>query len=70
MCIRDRRYTTEVVAANIQFIGGNANASNERDSNANAGAQNNTQANGSSNFMNQEYEVPVDSNFTSDDIPF
>ncbi len=61
-----KRYTTEIVASNIQFLGGpNANANSERQMNAQS-----DQAPAAGGFMNQDYDIPADSNFTADDIPF
>ena len=67
-----KRYTTEIVGSNVQFIGG-ANAGTGAGANSNTNSSsNNQQSNSGSDdsFMNQEYQVPVDSNFTADDIPF
>ena len=57
---------TEVVARNIQFLGGQPSASNNN-------YQNNQQDSSSSQdsgVMNQEYDISTDANFTADDIPF
>lgn len=51
-----KRYTTEIVASNVQFIGGNSDknaALKQADNAASAGS-----------------EVKTDANFASDDIPF
>tara|TARA_B100001971_G_scaffold91031_1_gene83987 strand:- start:55884 stop:56339 length:456 start_codon:yes stop_codon:yes gene_type:complete len=60
----NKRYTTEISAQTVQFIGGQAGASNydmqSNDANMN-------QAPSSSN---QDYNVSTDANFASDDIPF
>jgi single-strand DNA-binding protein len=64
-----KRYTTEIMAATVQFIGGAATAGN----NANAGAPttdrsyNQAPAN---EPMNQEYQISNDAHFAADDIPF
>lgn len=61
-----KRYMTEVVARNIQFLGGQPSASNNN-------YQNNQQDSSSSQdsgVMNQEYDISTDANFTADDIPF
>jgi single-strand DNA-binding protein len=53
-----KRYTTEINARNIQFLGG-------------ASKSNNSKQSGPSNEeFSQDYEIATDSNFTSDDIPF
>lgn len=61
-----KRYTTEVNASTVQFIGGreSASSSNNYDS---APSQNDGP---DDDFMNQNYNVNTDTNFTSDDIPF
>lgn len=67
----NKRYTTEIFANTVQFIGGQAGA------NAGAGA-NNGQFDQSNNSMDsnydqsasQNYNVSTDANFASDDIPF
>ena len=57
-----KRYTTEINATSVQFIGGNASAGNgDQPSQSNA---NNNQA------PSQEYNIAPDANFASDDIPF
>ncbi|MCP4914314.1 MAG: single-stranded DNA-binding protein [Oligoflexia bacterium] len=61
-----KKYTTEIVAKNIQFLGGQATqgAGNYQQQQAPAqGAMNES-------VMNQDYDISTDSNFTSDDIPF
>lgn len=61
-----KRYTTEINAKNVQFLGGQAGASQGRgqqDDYSQMGPQNNS-------VMNQEYDISTDSNFTADDIPF
>jgi single-strand DNA-binding protein len=61
-----KRYTTEVVASNIQFLGGasaGAGTSERATNSTDSGAA-------GTNFMNQDYDIPADSNFTADDIPF
>ncbi len=63
-----KRYTTEINARNIQFLGGQASASNSQ------GASNNDSYNQmapqNDSVMNQDYDISTDSNFTADDIPF
>ncbi len=57
-----KRYTTEINATTVQFIGGQAGAgSSSYDSQA-GGQMNNEPA--------QEYNIAADANFASDDIPF
>lgn len=55
----NKRYTTEINASTVQFIGGSAGTSVERDN---------------SSQMNQapsnDYQVSQDSHFAADDIPF
>ncbi len=61
-----KRYTTEINARNVQFLGGQAGASqgrSQQDEYSQMGPQNNS-------VMNQEYDISTDSNFTADDIPF
>ena len=66
-----KRYTTEINATSVQFIGG-ASAGKDRPQQEQgqasyAGAEAN---NGGSNLMAQEYQISTDANFTADDIPF
>jgi single-strand DNA-binding protein len=61
-----KRYTTEVVAKTVQFIGGTANAGAERSNSQGAGAA----PSYDSSMVNQEYDISTDTNFTADDIPF
>lgn len=68
-----KRYTTEINATTVQFIGGQANAN----SNSNAGANNYSQAGGQqqapsqdSNFSEADFNVASSDSFTADDIPF
>lgn len=59
-----KRYTTEINAATIQFIG---------DKGAGAGAGRDDQpgrSNNNNDPMDQEFNISTDANFTSDDIPF
>jgi single-strand DNA-binding protein len=63
-----KRYTTEINARNIQFLGGaSAGAGQSRDAGMNQAAPSQPQQNSA---MNQDYDISTDSNFTSDDIPF
>lgn len=59
-----KRYTTEISATTVQFIGANTGAG--------AGASNGASAGGfnQSSEPSQDYNVSTDSNFASDDIPF
>lgn len=64
-----KRYTTEVMAATVQFIGG-ATASNEnRAAGATSTDRSFNQAPATEN-VNQEYQISNDAHFASDDIPF
>ncbi|WP_127716622.1 single-stranded DNA-binding protein [Halobacteriovorax sp. HLS] len=63
-----KRYTTEINAKNVQFLGGastGASNSQSRDNSMNQDMNNNQ-----GGAMNQDYDISTDSNFTSDDIPF
>jgi single-strand DNA-binding protein len=60
----NKRYTTEILASTVQFIGG-ATASN------NANANNNVDSSYSqAPAPAQEYAVASDASFAADDIPF
>ena len=62
-----KRYTTEINAATVQFIGGQAQAgqsSYDNNSNMNQSAPQND------SMMNQDFNVSTDASFTADDIPF
>lgn len=64
-----KRYTTEINAKNIQFLGGmSAGQGNQTRSNDNDQYNQMTPQNDS--VMNQDYDISTDSNFTADDIPF
>jgi single-strand DNA-binding protein len=58
-----KKYTTEISATTVQFIGGQASAG------AGSHQQNNNSAPSASEPA-QDYSVATDSNFASDDIPF
>ena len=60
-----KRYTTEINAATVQFIGGQAQAGQTNQTN-NQGAPAQQQESG----QTQDYNVTTDANFASDDIPF
>lgn len=70
-----KRYTTEIVAKNVQFIGGRADAGQGAQGGYNQSqASNNDGFNqapaGGNSMIDQDYEIPNDANFTADDIPF
>lgn len=60
-----KRYTTEIVAKTVQFIGGQASTGAGAGREAQSGAPTYD-----SSMVNQEYDISTDTNFTSDDIPF
>lgn len=61
----NKRYTTEIMASTVQFIGGaNANAGSTSVDNSYSQAQPQTQA------PANDYQIAQDSHFASDDIPF
>lgn len=66
-----KRYTTEVMAATVQFIGGATTSNDNRAPSANNNNNDRTfnQAPAAEN-MNQEYQISNDAHFASDDIPF
>lgn len=61
-----KRYTTEINARNVQFIGG---ASTDKGSDFKSNDMNQEQP-GGDNALNQDYNISTDANFTADDIPF
>ncbi|OUR96224.1 single-stranded DNA-binding protein [Halobacteriovorax marinus] len=66
-----KRYSTEINAKTIQFLGGqqaNAGQGQSRDGGYNQSAP--AAQPQQNNAMNQDYDIATDSNFTSDDIPF
>ena len=67
-----KRYTTEINAKTVQFLGGAATtgtgATNNTDTGMNHGAMN--QQAPANDGMNQDYNVSSDASFTADDIPF
>jgi len=64
----NKRYTTEINAATVQFIGGaSAERGGERNIDNSAGMN---QAPAAGYEMNQDYKVATDTNFAADDIPF
>ncbi|RLA64110.1 MAG: single-stranded DNA-binding protein [Epsilonproteobacteria bacterium] len=57
-----KRYTTEINARNVQFLGGAQASKDQAAPQASASSPN--------PVMDQSYDVSTDSNFTADDIPF
>jgi single-strand DNA-binding protein len=64
-----KRYTTEINAKNVQFIGGQATAGTGRNEPQQAPGMNQERPE-ADNAMSQDYSVATDANFTADDIPF
>lgn len=60
-----KRYSTEVMASTVQFIGGQAGTGVTVDRESTQANNNNTNA-----MMDQSYNITSDSNFAADDIPF
>ncbi|MEX0798739.1 MAG: single-stranded DNA-binding protein [Bacteriovoracaceae bacterium] len=61
----NKRYTTEINANTVQFIGGaSANTNSSNDSSYDQSAQS------GNNNSQKDYNVSTDANFASDDIPF
>lgn len=60
----NKRYTTEITANTVQFLGVTAGASNNS-----TFAPSENESN-SSNMMDQNYNIANDANFAADDIPF
>ena len=67
-----KRYTTEINASTVQFIGGAAQSTSrgEFDQTASQSAGSVGQKQADAGMLNQDYAMGSDSNFTSDDIPF
>lgn len=65
----NKRYTTEINAKTVQFIGAQSgvreDTSREMNQDMNGGMGDMNQ-----NLMSQEFDVSTDANFTADDIPF
>lgn len=61
-----KRYTTEVVAATVQFLGGNA----QPGTGAERRETTSTRPEANHSAMEQDYQVSPDNSFTADDIPF
>ncbi len=67
-----KKYTTEILASSVQFIGG-AQASSGQGNYANNNNNNSAPAdnmNQEPSYSGQEYNVSADSNYAADDIPF
>jgi single-strand DNA-binding protein len=60
----NKRYTTEILASTVQFIGG---ASTGTQNNTNTGAVDSSY---SQSTPTQEYQISSDASFAADDIPF
>ncbi|MBY0413128.1 MAG: single-stranded DNA-binding protein, partial [Bdellovibrionales bacterium] len=63
-----KRYTTEINAKTVQFIGGATADQGARGASKDGGGA--SAPTYDSSMMNQEYDISTDTNFTSDDIPF
>lgn len=59
-----KRYTTEIVAKTVQFIGSTTGASSGMERDNDPGPSYET------SMVNQDYNISTDTNFTADDIPF
>jgi len=71
------RYTTEIVAQSVQFLGGNAGAGRSADygnqnygNNANYGGNNNSYGGGSSQNHSAGASFQSEPTFTEEDVPF
>lgn len=69
------KYTTEVVAQTIQFLGGNAGAGAGRGDNAGAGAYSGQQSGGAPQYnaapsYAADSSMPNEPTFTEEDVPF
>ena len=60
-----KRYTTEINAKTVQFIGGQAGVGAPKENNNSQGAPTYD-----TSMVNQEYDISTDTNFTADDLPF
>ena len=66
----NKRYTTEILASTVQFIGGaTASNNNERGAVDNSNSYNQGPTNNDQGH-NQEYQISNDASFAADDIPF
>lgn len=59
----NKKYTTEILASTVQFIGGAANANNNATNNQNVDTS-------YSQAPAQDYQISSDASFAADDIPF
>jgi len=62
-----KKYTTEINARNVQFLGGQSADTGRKQDNS---GEYNQMAPQNDSVMNQDYNISTDSNFTADDIPF
>jgi single-strand DNA-binding protein len=62
-----KRYTTEIMASTVQFIGGATTGANNT---TNVDKSYNQAAPAASDSHNQEYQISNDASFAADDIPF
>jgi single-strand DNA-binding protein len=62
-----KRYTTEILATTVQFIGGAKDAVNTKSVDQTAGMNQNPV---SHENMNQDYQPAAETHFAADDIPF
>ena len=60
----NKRYTTEINANTVQFIGGRTDTAKSDHT------QDQSTGTNDSGMLNQEYNVQTDQSFTADDIPF
>lgn len=63
----NKRYTTEISATTVQFIGANQGADVNQSANNNMGQ---APASNNNNTKQNDYNVSTDASFASDDIPF
>jgi single-strand DNA-binding protein len=66
----NKKYTTEINATTVQFIGGQAQAGSNNFAGADAGNNSNNFGSAPQEEPAKEYNVTTDANFASDDIPF
>lgn len=64
-----KRYTTEINARNVQFLGGASASQGDNRSYDKSNSMDQSPPNSDYN-MNQDYDISTDANFTADDIPF
>ncbi len=65
-----KRYTTEINASTVQFIGAAQGASSNAGTSSNASDGFDQSAPTNGGMMDQNYNISTDANFTADDIPF